>query len=93
MIVGSVSLANNSVALVHKCTTAMGVDVVLSTVGSGGDAHFGNSDVNGGSSGPYGFHMATGVDALTVSLPFGEALYTTTTGVGPVTVRFAVIGK
>lgn len=91
MIVGSVTVQSLSVALVHKCTTSMGVDVVLSTTGAGGDVHFGNADVNATTN--FGFHMANSVDALTVSLPFGEALYATTSVATPVVLKFAVIGK
>jgi len=90
MIVGSAVVGTNSIALVHKCVTPAGVDVVLCTTGAVGDAHFGNADVQ--AAGPFGFHMAVGVDALTVSLPFGEALYVTTSAAST-TLRYAVIGK
>lgn len=90
MIVGSVSVGTNSIALVHRCTTPAGVNVILCTTGAGGDAHFGNADVQAG--GPFGFHMAAGVDALTVSLPMNEALYVTTSAAAT-TLRYAVIGK
>ena len=90
MIVGSVSVGTNSIALVHRCTTPAGVNVILCTTGAVGDAHFGNADVQ--AAGPFAFHMAVGVDALTVRLPQNEALYATTSAAAS-TIRFAVIGN